>query len=81
MPSELKEKIFEPFYSSKGVQGTGLGLSMVYGIIKQLNGYIFLANTQTGEGARFEIYIPRCIEVNAKETNDTAIINKKNTKI
>ena len=80
VPSELKEKIFEPFYSSKGVQGTGLGLSMVYGIIKQLNGYIFLANTQTGEGARFEIYIPRCIEVNAKETNDTAIINKKNTK-
>ena len=80
VPSELKEKIFEPFYSSKGVQGTGLGLSMVYGIIKQLNGYIFLANTQTGEGARFEIYIPRCIEVNAKETNDTAIVNKKNTK-
>ena len=80
VPSELKEKIFEPFYSSKGVQGTGLGLSMVYGIIKQLNGYIFLANTQTGEGARFEIYIPRCIEVNAKETNDTAIINKKNNK-
>ena len=80
VPSEMKEKIFEPFYSSKGVQGTGLGLSMVYGIIKQLNGYIFLANTQTGEGARFEIYIPRCIEVNARETNDTAIKNKKNTK-
>ena len=72
--------IFEPFYSSKGVQGTGLGLSMVYGIIKQLNGYIFLANSETGEGARFEIYIPRCIEVKVKETNETAIVNKKNTK-
>ena len=80
VPSDMKEKIFEPFYSSKGVQGTGLGLSMVYGIIKQLNGYIFLANSETGEGARFEIYIPRCIEVNAQETNDTAIIDKKNTK-
>ena len=80
VPSDMKEKIFEPFYSSKGVQGTGLGLSMVYGIIKQLNGYIFLANTETGEGTRFEIYIPRCIEVNVRETNDTAIINKKNTK-
>ena len=80
VPANMKEKIFEPFYSSKGVQGTGLGLSMVYGIIKQLNGYIFLTNTETGEGARFEIYIPRCIEVNVKETNDTAIINKKNTK-
>ena len=80
VPANMKEKIFEPFYSSKGVQGTGLGLSMVYGIIKQLNGYIFLTNTETGEGARFEIYIPRCIEVNVRETNDTAIINKKNTK-
>ena len=80
VPPDMKEKIFEPFYSSKGIQGTGLGLSMVYGIIKQLNGYIFLTNTETGEGARFEIYIPRCIEVNVRETNDTAIINKKNTK-
>ena len=80
VPSDMKEKIFEPFYSSKGVQGTGLGLSMVYGIIKQLNGYIFLANSETGEGARFEIYIPRCIEVKVKETNETAIVNKKNTK-
>lgn len=80
VPSEMKEKIFEPFYTNKGVQGTGLGLSMVYGIIKQLNGYIFLANTETGEGAKFEIYIPRCIEVNVREANDTKNINKKNTK-
>ena len=80
VPSEMKEKIFEPFYTNKGVQGTGLGLSMVYGIIKQLNGYIFLADTETGEGAKFEIYIPRCIEVNVREANDTKNINKKNTK-
>lgn len=80
VPSEMKEKIFEPFYTNKGVQGTGLGLSMVYGIIKQLNGYIFLTNTETGEGAKFEIYIPRCIEVNVREANDTKNINKKNTK-
>ena len=74
VPSEMKDKIFEPFYSSKGVQGTGLGLSMVYGIIKQLNGYIFLANSETGEGARFEIYIPRCFEVKAKETRSCTIL-------
>ena len=80
VPPEMREKIFEPFYSSKGVQGTGLGLSMVYGIIKQLNGYIFLANTESGEGARFEIYIPRCIEENEGETNDAPIKNKENTK-
>ncbi len=80
VPPEMREKIFEPFYSSKGVQGTGLGLSMVYGIIKQLNGYIFLANTESGEGARFEIYIPRCIEENEDETNDAPIKNKENTK-
>ena len=80
VPPEVREKIFEPFYSSKGVQGTGLGLSMVYGIIKQLNGYIFLANTKSGEGARFEIYIPRCIEENEEKIDDTAIKDKKNTK-
>ena len=80
IPLEMKEKIFEPFYSSKGVQGTGLGLSMVYGIIKQLNGYIFLDNTETVEGARFDIYIPRCTDVNEMEIDGKEITSQKNTK-
>ncbi len=64
IPKDLRDKIFEPFYSSKGHNGTGLGLSMVYGIIKQLNGYIFVSDNMPESGARFDIYIPRYFEDN-----------------
>jgi len=62
IPEDLRDKIFEPFYSSKGHNGTGLGLSMVYGIIKQLNGYIFVSDNMPESGTRFDIYIPRYFE-------------------
>ena len=58
IPDEIKEKVFEPFYSTKGHEGTGLGLSMVYGIIKQLNGYIFISSPISKKGTIFEIFIP-----------------------
>src|SRR4030095_10143217 len=58
MSAETVARIFEPFYTTKGEQGTGLGLSASHGIISRHGGEI-LTSSQPGQGTRFEVWLPR----------------------
>lgn len=69
MSDEVRERIFEPFYTTKGMLGTGLGLAVSYGIIERHDGSISVTS-EVGKGTMFEIELPM-VEYTKAIANET----------
>lgn len=79
MDEKTKERIFDPFFTTKEVgRGTGLGLSMIYGIIKQHEGYIDVSSTPD-RGTTFRLYLPLIESTLEKEQARTLQLPKGGT--
>ncbi len=79
MNADIQEHIFEPFFTTKEIgYGTGLGMSIVYGLIKKHQGYITFESTP-GEGTSFHIYLPACFHADVPTTHTAVPSLQKGT--
>ncbi len=76
MSSDVKQKIFDPFYTTKGQQGTGLGLSQVYGFMQRSKGAINVYS-EPGQGSRFVLHFQRADQAINKEQTKRATKTKE----
>ncbi len=75
IPEKIKNRIWEPFFTTKPVGvGTGLGMSITYGIIEKHNGKIEL-NSEVGKGTEFAIYLPKKLQPEATNAEETVASN------
>jgi PAS domain S-box-containing protein len=82
MTPEVRERIFDPYFTTKAIgEGTGLGLAVVYGIIKSYKGSVKV-HSEPGKGSRFEVFLPRMdyAETGAK-TEEPELVPGGNEKV
>ena len=76
MPPDVLARVFEPFFTTKPIgQGTGLGLSMIYGFAKQSGGHVRI-HSQVGQGTEVSLYVPRHPDEAVQETMEVLPVSR-----